>query len=62
VLIVSGASACCRTTLIEVGGYNLHAVGEDMELIVRIHGSETQRRRYHRLFRPRLLTDAPERS
>ena len=65
VLIVSGAFGVFkRTTLIEVGGYDPRAVGEDMELIVRIHRKlKLQRRRYHIGFIPDPVcwTDAPER-
>jgi len=64
VLIVSGAFGVFRrTTLIEVGGYNPHAVGEDMELVVRIHRRMKQlRRRYRIAFIPDPVcwTDAPE--
>jgi len=65
VLIVSGAFGVFkRTTLIEVGGYDPRAVGEDMELIVRIHRKlKLQGRRYHIGFIPDPVcwTDAPER-
>ncbi len=64
VLIVSGAFGVFRrTTLIEVGGYDPKAVGEDMELVVRIHRiMKQQRRRYHIGFIPDPVcwTDAPE--
>jgi cellulose synthase/poly-beta-1,6-N-acetylglucosamine synthase-like glycosyltransferase len=64
VLIVSGAFGVFRrTTLIEVGGFDPQAVGEDMELIVRIHRKMKQaRRRYHIGFIPDPVcwTDAPE--
>jgi cellulose synthase/poly-beta-1,6-N-acetylglucosamine synthase-like glycosyltransferase len=64
VLIVSGAFGVFRrTTLIEVGGFNPQAVGEDMELIVRIHRVMKQRKqRYHIGFIPDPVcwTDAPE--
>jgi cellulose synthase/poly-beta-1,6-N-acetylglucosamine synthase-like glycosyltransferase len=64
VLIVSGAFGVFRrTTLIEVGGYNPHAVGEDMELVVRIHRRMKQlKRRYRVAFIPDPVcwTDAPE--
>jgi cellulose synthase/poly-beta-1,6-N-acetylglucosamine synthase-like glycosyltransferase len=65
VLIVSGAFGVFkRTTLIEVGGYDPRAVGEDMELVVRIHRKlKLQGRRYHIGFIPDPVcwTDAPER-
>jgi cellulose synthase/poly-beta-1,6-N-acetylglucosamine synthase-like glycosyltransferase len=64
VLIISGAFGVFRrTTLIEVGGFDPKAVGEDMELIVRIHRlMKQQRRRYHIGFIPEPVcwTDAPE--
>jgi cellulose synthase/poly-beta-1,6-N-acetylglucosamine synthase-like glycosyltransferase len=64
VLIVSGAFGVFRrTTLIEAGGFDPQAVGEDMELIVRIHRMmKQQRRRYHIGFIPDPVcwTDAPE--
>lgn len=64
VLIVSGAFGVFRrTTLIEVGGFDPQAVGEDMELVVRIHRKMKQARRpYHIGFIPDPVcwTDAPE--
>jgi cellulose synthase/poly-beta-1,6-N-acetylglucosamine synthase-like glycosyltransferase len=64
VLIVSGAFGVFRrTTLIEVGGFDARAVGEDMELVVRIHRKlKRERRRYHIGFIPDPVcwTDAPE--
>lgn len=64
VLIVSGAFGIFkRTTLIEVGGFDPQAIGEDMELIVRIHRKlKQQRRPYHIGFIPDPVcwTDAPE--
>jgi cellulose synthase/poly-beta-1,6-N-acetylglucosamine synthase-like glycosyltransferase len=64
VLIVSGAFGIFRrTTVIEVGGFNPEAVGEDMELVTRIHRRlKQQRRRYHIGFIPDPVcwTDAPE--
>jgi cellulose synthase/poly-beta-1,6-N-acetylglucosamine synthase-like glycosyltransferase len=65
VLIISGAFGVFkRTTLIEVGGFDPHAIGEDMELIVRMHRKlKLMRRRYHIGFIPDPVcwTDAPER-
>jgi cellulose synthase/poly-beta-1,6-N-acetylglucosamine synthase-like glycosyltransferase len=65
VLIVSGAFGVFRrTTLIEVGGFDPQAIGEDMELVVRIHRKlKQQGRRYHIGFIPDPVcwTDAPER-
>jgi cellulose synthase/poly-beta-1,6-N-acetylglucosamine synthase-like glycosyltransferase len=55
-LIVSGA-------LVEVGGYDPHAVGEDMELIVRMHRRMRAARRPYRITfipDPVSWTDAPE--
>ena len=64
VLIVSGAFGVFkRTTLIDVGGFDPNAIGEDMELVVRIHRKlKQQRRRYHIGFIPDPVcwTDAPE--
>lgn len=64
VLIVSGAFGVFRrTTLIEVGGFDTRAVGEDMELIVRMHRKlKRAGRRYHIGFIPDPVcwTDAPE--
>lgn len=64
VLIVSGAFGVFkRTTLIDVGGFDPRAVGEDMELIVRIHRKMKQSgRRYRIAFIPDPVcwTDAPE--
>jgi len=64
VMIVSGAFGVFRrTTLIEVGGYDPKAVGEDMELVTRIHRKMRQQRRpYHIGFIPDPVcwTDAPE--
>ncbi len=63
VLIVSGAFGVFRReTLIEVGGYNPNAVGEDMELIVRMHRKlKAAGRRYRVAFIPDPVcwTDGP---
>jgi cellulose synthase/poly-beta-1,6-N-acetylglucosamine synthase-like glycosyltransferase len=63
-LIVSGAFGLFRKdVLVEIGGYNPQAVGEDMELIVRMHRRmKEQRRRYRITFVPDPVcwTDAPE--
>ena len=65
VLIVSGAFGIFRrTTLIEVGGFDPQAIGEDMELVVRIHRKlKLTGRPYHIGFIPDPVcwTDAPER-
>jgi cellulose synthase/poly-beta-1,6-N-acetylglucosamine synthase-like glycosyltransferase len=63
-LIISGAFGVFhKETLVEVGGYNPDAVGEDMELILRIHRKmKEQRREYRVVFVPDPVcwTDAPE--
>ena len=54
-LIISGAMGLFqRQTLVEVGGYQVGCIGEDMELIVRIH------RHMRRLQRPYRVTFVPE--
>jgi cellulose synthase/poly-beta-1,6-N-acetylglucosamine synthase-like glycosyltransferase len=54
-LIISGAMGLFqRQTLVEVGGYQVGCIGEDMELIVRIH------RHMRRLRRPYRVTFVPE--
>ena len=64
VLIVSGAFGVFRRdTLIEVGGYNPSAVGEDMELIVRTHRMMKAAGRNYRIAfipDPVCWTDGPE--
>ena len=60
VMIVSGAFGVFRrTTLIEVGGFNPKAVGEDMELVTRIHRKLKQQRQAlsHRLHSGSRLLD-----
>lgn len=63
-LIVSGAFGVFRKeALVEVGGYDPEAVGEDMELIVRMHRYMKQKRRRYRISfvpDPVCWTDAPE--
>jgi cellulose synthase/poly-beta-1,6-N-acetylglucosamine synthase-like glycosyltransferase len=63
-LIVSGAFGVFRKdALIEVGGYDANAVGEDMELVVRMHRHMIERRRDYRIAfvpDPVCWTDAPE--
>jgi cellulose synthase/poly-beta-1,6-N-acetylglucosamine synthase-like glycosyltransferase len=64
-LIVSGAFGVFRKdVLVEVGGYNPDAVGEDMELIVRMHRRMKEKRRRYRITfipDPVCWTDAPTR-
>ena len=63
-LIVSGAFGVFRKdVLVEVGGFNAHAIGEDMELIVRLHRRMKEARRPYRITfipDPVSWTDAPE--
>jgi cellulose synthase/poly-beta-1,6-N-acetylglucosamine synthase-like glycosyltransferase len=63
-LIISGAFGIFhKETLIEVGGYNPDAVGEDMELILRIHRIMKAKKRPYRITfvpDPVCWTDAPE--
>ena len=63
-LLVSGAFGVFRQdTVIEVGGYRHDAIGEDMELIVRLHRMLVRRgQRYRVAFIPDPVcwTDAPE--
>ena len=63
-LIISGAFGVFhKETLIEVGGFNPDAVGEDMELILRLHRVLKQKRRPYRISYvpdPVCWTDAPE--
>ncbi len=62
-LIISGAFGVFRTeTLRAVGGYNTETVGEDMEIVVRIHKHfRKQRKPYRILFVPDPVcwTEAP---
>ena len=63
-LIISGAFGVFhKETLIEVGGFNPEAVGEDMELILRIHRIMKEKKRPYRITfvpDPVCWTDAPE--
>lgn len=63
-LIISGAFGVFhKETLIEVGGYNPNAVGEDMELVLRLHRLMKSKRRPYRITfvpDPVCWTDAPE--
>ncbi|HEU4619727.1 MAG TPA: glycosyltransferase family 2 protein [Gammaproteobacteria bacterium] len=63
-LIVSGAFGVFRKdALIEVGGYDPTSIGEDMELILRLHRRMKQMRRPYRITfvpDPVCWTDAPE--
>ena len=63
-LIISGAFGVFRKeTVIEVGGYKSDTVGEDMELIVRIHRfMREQKRKYNIVFLPDPVawTEVPE--
>lgn len=62
--IVSGAFGLFRrSVLIEIGGYALKTVGEDMELIVRLHRHFRERKRPYRIAfvpEPVCWTEAPE--
>lgn len=63
-LIISGAFGVFhKETLVEVGGYNPDAVGEDMELVLRMHRLMKEKRRPYRVTfipDPVCWTDAPE--
>lgn len=62
-LIISGAFGVFhKETLVEVGGFNRAAVGEDMELVLRLHRTLKQQRRPYRIAfipDPVCWTDAP---
>lgn len=62
-LIISGAFGVFhKETLVRVGGYNPDAVGEDMELVLRIHRLMKEERRAYRVTfipDPVCWTDAP---
>lgn len=63
-LIISGAFGLFhKETLVEVGGYNPDAVGEDMELVLRLHRHMKEKRKAYRITfvpDPVCWTDAPE--
>ena len=63
-LIISGAFGLFRKdTIIEVGGYRTDTVGEDMELVVRMHRVLRQKKRAYRIrfmADPVCWTEAPE--
>ncbi|HKW38630.1 MAG TPA: glycosyltransferase [Burkholderiales bacterium] len=63
-LIISGAFGLMHTdTVVEAGGYDPGAVGEDMELVVRMHRVLNRKRRRHRIVyvpEPVCWTEAPE--
>jgi len=63
-LIISGAFGLFhKETLVEAGGYNPDAVGEDMELVLRLHRLMKSKRRPYRITfvpDPVCWTDAPE--
>jgi len=63
-LIISGAFGVFhKETLIEVGGFNPEAVGEDMELVLRLHRKLKAKGRPYRICYvpdPVCWTDAPE--
>jgi cellulose synthase/poly-beta-1,6-N-acetylglucosamine synthase-like glycosyltransferase len=63
-LIISGAFGVFhKETLVEVGGYNPNAVGEDMELVLRMHRKMKASGRPYRITfipDPVCWTDAPE--
>jgi cellulose synthase/poly-beta-1,6-N-acetylglucosamine synthase-like glycosyltransferase len=63
-LIISGAFGLFRkSTVIEVGGYSTHTLGEDMELIVRMHHVLRQRRQPYKIEfvpDPVCWTEVPE--
>ncbi len=63
-LIISGAFGLFhKETLVEAGGYNPDAVGEDMELVLRLHRLMKAKQRDYRITfvpDPVCWTDAPE--
>lgn len=63
-LIISGAFGMFRrSALIEVGGYNPDTVGEDIELVMRLHRAHREKRKPYRIVflpDPVCWTEAPE--
>ncbi len=62
-MIVSGAFAIFRrTALVEIGGYRTDTVGEDMELVLRMHRVFRQKKAYRIIFLPDPIcwTQVPE--
>jgi len=63
-LVISGAFGVFhKETVIEVGGYRHDAIGEDMELVVRLHRHLSEARRPYRIVfapEPVCWTEAPE--
>jgi cellulose synthase/poly-beta-1,6-N-acetylglucosamine synthase-like glycosyltransferase len=63
-VVISGAFGVFRRdTVVEVGGFDLDTLGEDAELVVRLHRHlRAQRRRYRLLFLPEPVawTEVPE--
>jgi len=64
-LIISGAFGVFRrTAVVDIGGYATDTVGEDMELVVRLHRYNRERRRAYRIVfipDPVAWTEAPTR-
>ena len=63
-LIISGAFGVFhKETLVEAGGFDANAVGEDMELVLRLHRHMKEKRKPYRITfvpDPVCWTDAPE--
>ena len=63
-LVISGAFGVFhKETVIEAGGYRRHTVGEDMELVVRLHRILSEQKRPYRIVfapQPVCWTEAPE--
>ena len=64
ILIISGAFSCFRrSALIEVGGYYAGSVGEDMEIVIRLHKELRKKNKKTRITfipDPVCWTEAPE--